>query len=178
MRGAVRGTIREAGDTGLGRIPTRALTRGKTLTRPDRFVAPAPLINPGVAKGGNVQTRLVNGVPTLTSTESFWDPWGVFVNVVTCWAPRALLRQCGLHDRFKQRAWKEKVALCMIAAFLGGIIGFITIGLTRVLCPVATNSNSPSDFFSLGSTKGEFGFFFFFLEALFLLSRELIHFKS
>lgn len=157
VRGAVRGTIREAGTNNrLAAAPSRALTRGKTLTRPDRFVAPAPLINPPGATGGAIQTTLVNGVPTLTTKESNWDPWSIFVNVVTFYAPRRLLTSVGLTDRAKQRAWKEKVALCTIALFLMGVVGFVTIGLTRVLCP-SDGPRSTSAFTRLGSQPGTLG---------------------
>ncbi|BGP01983.1 hypothetical protein JCM10021v2_005698 [Rhodotorula toruloides] len=149
VRGAQRGTVREAGANprlSMAPGPQRGLTRGKTLTRPDRFVAPAPLIAPaGLGKaakqGGNVQTKLVDGVPTLVASEPWWSPWSLFVEIVTFWAPRPLLRTFGMTDPVKQRAWKEKVALCEIAAFLMGIIGFITIGLNRTLLAKSTSGS-------------------------------------
>ncbi|GAA6043982.1 hypothetical protein JCM8097_003421 [Rhodosporidiobolus ruineniae] len=174
VRGAQRGTIREAGANprmsmgpGAGGAgagaggPQRALTRSKTLTRPERFVAPAPLITPaGLGKagkqGGNVQTTLVDGVPTLVTKEPWWDPWTLFVEVSTFWAPRALLRKFGMTDPTKQRAWKEKCALCEISMFLMGVVGFITIGLNRTLCPTS-GPRSASAFQRLGSTSGYVG---------------------
>ncbi|GAA5878360.1 hypothetical protein JCM1840_001390 [Sporobolomyces johnsonii] len=162
VRGAVRGTIRDVNENPRHSLaPQRGLTRGKTLTRPDRFVAPAPLINPaGVGKagkqGGAVKTELVNGVPTLTTKEPWWEPWGLIVEVLTFWAPRALLRKFGMTDPTKQRAWKEKCALCEIAMFMMGIIGFITIGLNRTLCPTS-GSRSESAFMRVGSTAGVVG---------------------
>ncbi|GAA5878504.1 hypothetical protein JCM8547_008433 [Rhodosporidiobolus lusitaniae] len=169
VRGAQRGTVREAsanprqsmvGGGGGGGVQ-RGLTRGKTLTRPDRFVAPAPLITPaGLGKtgkqGGNVQTKLVDGVPTLITQTPWYDPWSLFVEVSTFWAPRPLLRKFGMTDPTKQRAWKEKVALCEICMFMMGIIGFITIGLNRVLCPTS-GPRSASAFQRLGSTSGYVG---------------------
>jgi chitin synthase len=162
VRGAVRGTVREAGANprmSMAAIPGRALTRGKTLTRPDRFVAPAPLINPGLAPGGKtsggaVQTKLVDGKPTLITSEPWWEPWSLFVEVSTWWAPRWLLRRTGMTDPVKQRAWKEKCALCTISAILMAIIGFITIGLNRTLCP----SDATTRFTRLGSDSGEWWF--------------------
>ena len=157
VRGAVRGTVRQQGSNPLPQqpfVPTRALTRGKTLTRPDRFVAPAPLINPSTAKNGGT-TKLVNGVPTLVVRKPFWDPWKFFVYGSTCWAPAWILKSCsGLETRQKQRAWKEKVALCTIAVMMGGLIAFLTIGLTRVLCPV-TSTRGPSAFTRIGTTPGQ-----------------------
>ncbi|GAA6012244.1 hypothetical protein JCM10207_002776 [Rhodosporidiobolus poonsookiae] len=162
VRGAQRGTVREAGANPRASMgPQRGLTRGKTLTRPDRFVAPAPLITPGgVGKagkqGGTVQTTLVDGVPTLVTKEPWWEPWGLFVEVSTFWAPRALLRKFGMTDPTKQRAWKEKCALCEVSMFLMGVVGFITIGLNRVLCPTS-GPRSTSAFQRLGSTAGYVG---------------------
>ena len=85
----------------------------------------------------------------------FWDPWKFFVYGITCWAPAWILRSCsGLETRQKQRAWKEKVALCTIAVMMGGLIAFLTIGLTRVLCPV-TSTRGPSAFTRLNTTAGQ-----------------------
>ncbi|GAA5985886.1 hypothetical protein JCM10908_006319 [Rhodotorula pacifica] len=171
VRGAQRGTVRDAdanpyaAAAAAGQAnphgPQRGLTRGKTLTRPDRFVAPAPLIapaglGPAGKQGGKVQTKLVNGVPTLVSREPWWQPWSLFVEVVTFWAPRPVLRHFGMTDPIKQRAWKEKVALCEISAFLMGIIGFITMGLNRTLCP-QSGHNSANYFQRLGTEPGYVG---------------------
>lgn len=160
VRGAVRGTVREVGtNPRLSMLPGaqgvgRGLTRGKTLTRPDRFVAPAPLINPGLhggkSGGGTVQTTLVNGQPTLITSEPWYDPWTLFVEVSTFWAPKWLLRRCGMVDEVKMRAWKEKCALCTISAVLMALIGFITIGLNRTLCP----SDATSRFRRMGTNSG------------------------
>ncbi|KAI5478544.1 chitin synthase, glycosyltransferase family 2 protein [Pseudohyphozyma bogoriensis] len=160
VRGAVRGTIREAGAPLPARpqsmMPQRALTRGKTLTRPDRFVAPAPLINPSTAKGGTYATTLVNGVPTLQEKASAWDLWGFTVSALTIWAPAWLLTSVGFTDPLKQRAWKEKCALCMIILVMMGVVAFLTIGLTKVLCPSSGN-NSAGTFVRMGSEAGLIG---------------------
>lgn len=164
VRGPIPGTVRGAGEQGvfppgpsngggLGAGLGRGLTRGKTLTRPDRAVAPVPLINPEKLGKGRAkqETKLVNGVPTLVTTESGWDVWSVFVNVSTFWAPSFVLNAVGMHDKAIQRAYKEKCALCTIALILMGIVGFITIGLNKVLCA----SSQKSLFTRQGSTQGE-----------------------
>lgn len=134
VRGAVRGTVRDAGSSappidrratmlpppGAGGGVQRGLTRGKTLTRPDRFVAPAPLINPHGAKGASYSAA-------DSTTDRGWDWWGWCVAVITWWGPKWLLNACGLPEG-KHRAWKEKCALCSIALFMMGIVGFLTIG--------------------------------------------------
>lgn len=100
-----------------------------------------------------MHTKLVNGQPTLIVREPWWDPWSLFVEVSTFWAPRWLLRRVGgMRDEVKMRAWKEKCALCTISVVLMGVIAFITIGLNRTLCP----SDATSRFRRLGSNSGEF----------------------
>lgn len=104
------------------------LTRGKTLTRPDRHVAPAPLINPQLTAAGQAAA--------LSRPASSWfHPWSWYVTLASCFIPNALLSACGIKGHLVQRAWREKWALCTICLVLGGIIGFATIGLNSVLCP-------------------------------------------
>ncbi|ORX83151.1 hypothetical protein K493DRAFT_320303 [Basidiobolus meristosporus CBS 931.73] len=92
------------------------LARGKTLSRPDRGQAPAPMLS------GKDQRATC-------------DPWVIFSKVVTFWAPGFLLAKCGLPDKQMQQAWREKVALCLIIAFIGGSVAFLTLGLPYVFCP-------------------------------------------
>ncbi|ORX95363.1 hypothetical protein K493DRAFT_160618, partial [Basidiobolus meristosporus CBS 931.73] len=96
------------------------LHRKKTLTRPDRNQAPAPM---------------VSGDQTRKSL----DPWVVFSNVVTLWAPGFLLaRFAGMEEKAMRQAWREKVALCMVIAGVCSIVAFLTIGLPFVFCPKST----------------------------------------
>ncbi|KAG8746974.1 hypothetical protein FRC10_002773 [Ceratobasidium sp. 414] len=133
--------------------PSGTLKRGKTLTRPERGVAPAPLINPPaplLPASGSLPT-------TVVTTESSWDPWVTFSKAVTFWAPAFLLSSLGgLKEPATRQAWREKVALCLIAATLGGIIGFATIGLERVLCPESAVSK-PGELVRMGSQAGVLG---------------------
>ncbi|CAG8622187.1 14579_t:CDS:2, partial [Ambispora leptoticha] len=117
-----------------GYPPNRGATlnRGKTLSRPERY-QPA--------------------VPLLTAKESSsWDPWVVFSRVVTFWAPGSLLSSLGgLHDKGSQQAWREKIALCFIAIVMGGIVAFLTVGFSSVLCPPSA-ANNPTKFLRYNST--------------------------
>ncbi|TFY79718.1 hypothetical protein EWM64_g4293 [Hericium alpestre] len=124
--------------------------RAKTLTRPERGVAPPPLINP--------QTTLVASASgNIIEADSGWDVWTIFSRVVTFWAPGFLLSSIGgLHDPNIQQAWREKMALCFIIVVMCAVIGFLTIGLQRVLCP-QTTSTSTTRFISLNSTAGTIG---------------------
>lgn len=116
VRGAVRGTVRDAGASSaaapnrMSSTPTRALTRGKTLNRPERFVTPAPLINPHTATGPSY-----SGADA--SAETGFDLWTLFVYLSTFWCPGFLLSAVGMPEG-KQRAFREKCALCEIALFV------------------------------------------------------------
>ena len=111
------------------------LRRAKTLVRPERGVAPAPLINPPAPTMNAVGPGLPSNAPAKSPSES-WDTWRIFSFICTWWAPGFLLSSVGrMKDKATRQAWREKIALCVIAVLLGGTIGFATMGLSRVLCP-------------------------------------------
>ncbi|KAL5507330.1 CHS1_2 [Sanghuangporus vaninii] len=126
------------------------IRRAKTLTRPERGIAPVPLIKPSAPLGGTT-----TAVPS--SSDSGWDTWTLFSRIITFWAPGVLLSSIGgLKTKPVRQAWREKVALCFIAVGLGGIVGFMTVGMQRVLCPSNSDSNS-SKFQRLGSLENSVG---------------------
>ncbi|TFY66514.1 hypothetical protein EVG20_g4565 [Dentipellis fragilis] len=137
-------------------IPTTRLQsnatvrRAKTLTRPERSVAPPPLINP--------QAGLVSSTSGIVvEASSDWSAWTVFSRVVTFWAPAFLLQSVGgLKDKQTVQAWREKMALCIIILIMCGVIGFMTVGLQKVLCP-ETTSITAERFISVGATPGTLG---------------------
>jgi chitin synthase len=143
------------------RVPTQfkqprtgTLHRGKTLTRPERGVAPVPLINPpAISAASTSLPSHARPAPVASS----WSPWSVFSYIITIWAPSFILSSlAGLKDRPTRQAWREKIALCFIALVLGGVVGFFTVGLNSALCP--TNSGtSPSRFTSIGSDPNMLG---------------------
>ena len=107
--------------------------RAKTLTRPERTVAPVPLINAQAAHSaaGPRAATSPDGPPL--------DAWRIFSRVVSFWAPDFLLESLGgLRDKQKRQAWREKIALCFIIILLCGIVGFLTVGFQKVLCPDTT----------------------------------------
>lgn len=136
---------------GIAGTVKRNLTRAKTLTRPDRHVTPAPLINAHQSSGAN---SAVSGVLSSNSKQSWFQPWSLYISIITFWAPSAILSACGMKEPAKQRAWKEKVALCSLCMILGGFVGFATIGLNRTLCP-ADQGSTPNEFIRLGEQPGE-----------------------
>lgn len=124
--------------TTLGRAPTRRIVpgansianasqniqRGRTLIRPDRYQEPPPLLT------GKTQ-----------KTRSFFDPWVLLSRIVTFWALPPMLKAMKMPDKNMQQAWREKITLCFLIACLGGIVAFITIGVSRVLCPPDQSTN-------------------------------------
>ncbi len=129
--------------------PSGTVRRAKTLTRPERSVAPPPLINP------HPVLHVSSGV---SESSSFFDfnAWVFFSRVVTFWAPSVLLSSVGgLKDKAVRQAWREKMALCFIISILCGGVGFATVGLQRVLCPARTLETER--FISLGTTSGTLG---------------------
>ena len=123
------------------------IRRAKTLTKPERGVATAPLINPPTL----LSSASVNGQPNKK-----FSSWRMFCSVVSVWAPDFLLSSIGgLKDKAVRRAWREKIALCTIITVLCCVVGFVTVGFQKVLCP--QDNNAPSRFISVGSTPGTLG---------------------
>ncbi|PWN22475.1 hypothetical protein BCV69DRAFT_267874 [Microstroma glucosiphilum] len=124
------------------RQPTR-MQRSKTLTRPERQHPQVPLINPQSSSAASTSEP---GSPT----------WRIFSKVLTFWALSPCLSACGMRDKATQQAWREKVTLVSLALTLGGIVGFVTIALNKVLCP-STATASTRSFASIGSGSGTLG---------------------
>ncbi|KAI1300371.1 hypothetical protein EDD11_006236 [Mortierella claussenii] len=103
---ASSGTIRRNG----------TLSRGKTLSRPDRFQNPETMFK-----------KRKEDEPASC--------WVICSRIMTCWALPPFLRMCGMSDKQVQQAWREKVTLCLIIMFIGGIVAFLTIGFSFLLCP-------------------------------------------
>ncbi|KAG1761962.1 hypothetical protein EDD22DRAFT_893702 [Suillus occidentalis] len=73
------------------------ICRAKTLTRPERSVAPVPLINPQSSLAPSASGTIQAG-----SQRSGFDPWRLFAQIITFWAPSFLLSSLGgLKDKGK-----------------------------------------------------------------------------
>lgn len=118
------------------RVPTRgpSLKRGKTLTRPERHVVPAPLIAPPTSEFDQPSTP---GGPKRA-----WDWWIIWSYATTFWAPPGLLKLFGIKEKQSRQAWREKITLCWIAVLMGAVVGFATMGLQRALCPGGETGNA------------------------------------
>ncbi|BEJ15282.1 hypothetical protein CspHIS471_0410490 [Cutaneotrichosporon sp. HIS471] len=112
----------------IGRGTGGTVKRSKTLTRPERHVAPEPLINPAGKE---------EAVAHASGSKLDW--WTLTSWVVTFWAPSPLLKMVGITEASSRQAWREKITLCFIAIIMGGIVGFATMGLQSALCPGGSN---------------------------------------
>ncbi|KAJ7072463.1 glycosyltransferase family 2 protein [Mycena amicta] len=126
-------------------IPTTGPTvrRAKTLIRPERGVAPVPLINPPNQTAG----------PNTPSIQNGSDAWRIISRILTFWAPNVLLASVGgMRDKNTRQAWREKLALCFIIAVSCAAVAFVTVGFQKVLC---TNTQAlSSEFIRVGSRPG------------------------
>ncbi|KAI9313485.1 chitin synthase-domain-containing protein [Dichotomocladium elegans] len=140
--------------TTLGRAPTRRIVpgantgianagqniqRGRTLIRPDRYQEPPPLLT-----GKSQKSR------------SWFDPWVALSRIVTFWAMPSMLAAMKMPDPGMQQAWREKITLCFLIACLGGLVAFITIGVSSVLCP-PDQSDNKQNFASYNDTTNSAG---------------------
>ena len=124
------------------------MKRSKTLTRPDRHVAPAPLTAPPAHHFSDQSSPTGAGDPRGTR-----DWWVIWSYATTFWAPPALLAWFGIKEKQSRQAWREKITLCWIAIMLGAVVGFATMGLQRALCP---GGEDDAVFDRLGSQDCEF----------------------
>jgi chitin synthase len=128
--------------------PNTTIRRAKTLTRPERNVAPVPLITPASQNQAAAEAE--------PSSDS--GVWSVFARVVTFWAPDFLLSSLGgLKDDQTRQAWREKLTLCMIIAVLCSLVGFATVGTQKVLCPTSGGSNGFATYADSPGTLGVHG---------------------
>ncbi|KAJ6558579.1 glycosyltransferase family 2 protein [Mycena vulgaris] len=119
------------------------IRRAKTLTRPERGVAPVPLINPPADSPGVVTQPEYHGL----------DAWRIVTRILTFWAPDVLLASVGgMRDKHVRQAWREKMALCLIISVLCAAVAFVTVGFQKVLC--STVDQTSSEFIRVGSTPG------------------------
>lgn len=62
--------------------------------------------------------------------------WVSYTWCVTFWIPDFFLTMIGKKTEGVRMAWREKVALCFIVAFLSGVMLFFVQGFGKILCPV------------------------------------------
>lgn len=72
--------------------------------------------------------------PTRIESSTGFSLWKIYYHVITFWIPGFVLALCGMPDKQRQLAWREKIALLSIIAYIGAIIAFLTFGFTRTVC--------------------------------------------
>ncbi|KAI8877989.1 glycosyltransferase family 2 protein [Backusella circina FSU 941] len=114
---------------------TNHIHRSKSLTRPERQrpkqsmfqnnLLPVALVpSEDTAKDDKKEPNV------LTS----WWAWWAFL--CTCCFPPFIIKKCfGKTNKSMQQAWREKVTLCYLVAFLCGFLAYIIYGLNIDLCP-------------------------------------------
>ncbi|KAF2754159.1 chitin synthase 4 [Pseudovirgaria hyperparasitica] len=61
--------------------------------------------------------------------------WRIYCNVVTFWAPGAILKCFGMPQKAQQGAWREKMGLVSIIILIATFVGYLTFGFTETVCP-------------------------------------------
>jgi chitin synthase len=136
------------------------LRRGRTLTRPERSVAPVPLITPPALTGPPTSFSASSGVLLSNPADSHlffgkYDWWQLTSLITTWWAPPQLLSSLGgIKDQPSRQAWREKITLCWIILLMGAVVGFATMGLNEAFCP--DTGGGAKDVGNLGNVPGGF----------------------
>ena len=127
--------MRPGGPGGPGGVRRGAtLSRGKTLSRPDRFHTPETMFK-----------KRKEDEPASC--------WVICSRIVTCWALPPFMSMCGMHDKQVQQAWREKFTLCFIILLIGGMVAFLTIGFSFLLCPTSQRDGAAT-FLRVGDAAG------------------------
>lgn len=103
----------------------------------------------------DVENHLISNRPTSElkpKAESTRSLWMIYCYVVTFWAVPPLLSLFGMPEKARQRAWREKMGLLSIIAYIGAIVAYITFGFTKTVCgeqKLRLKNNSVSKEFSI-----------------------------
>ncbi|KAJ9113246.1 hypothetical protein QFC22_006085 [Naganishia vaughanmartiniae] len=121
------------------------IKRSKTLTRPDRRGAgPPPLIYPtrpttfsdAPPPPAHRGSLFIPGAGPMFASTSKRSWWTTTSRMATWFIPDCFLSFLGgMKQPLERRAWREKLMVVMLALLMGGVTGFFTMGLNRVMCP-------------------------------------------
>ncbi|KAI9217844.1 chitin synthase-domain-containing protein [Blastocladiella britannica] len=133
-----------AGASSITAVPAMPPMVGKGgATAIQNFPLPSPSMSvPSLTLADRarvVAASLPGAPPSFRSTATMMAPggarwWLIMSNTMTFWAPSFILKRTISPDPSVQQAWREKVALCMLIALVGGAVAFLTLGLTRTIC--------------------------------------------
>ncbi|KAG4106793.1 hypothetical protein H8356DRAFT_922414, partial [Neocallimastix lanati (nom. inval.)] len=61
--------------------------------------------------------------------------WSLTTAIMTCWIPSFMLKKYGgMTSPMVQKAWREKVTLCLLIFLLCVLLGFFTYSFTATFC--------------------------------------------
>ena len=120
--------------------------------------------------GEEVDPELADGKHLITQPISFGrKAWVAAAYAATFWAPSFLLKSIGRMKRPDVRlAWREKVLLVMIIAFMNGFIVFYIIAFGKLLCP---NNDKAWSAKEVGYHQGDTDFYVSFRGGVYDLSK-------
>jgi hypothetical protein len=91
--------------------------------------SPEALDSPSVQK-----SRIINDYSHNLDTSTASPLWVGFCRIITLPVLPIMLRWVGIKDPLAQQAWREKVGLCLIILAISAVMGFLTFGLTTLVC--------------------------------------------
>jgi chitin synthase len=111
----------------------------KGLTKANSVVHRNRLINPETDETNETKKR------KLTS-------WQIFSRILTVLIPDFVLKWFGKKDSNMRQAFREKLALCFIILIIFGVVGFLSIFLTPLLCPTSLSLAPKASFSQFGAS--------------------------
>lgn len=73
--------------------------------------------------------------PSRIESSTHISPWTIYYRTITFFIPGFLLAKWGgMPDKQRQMAWREKVALLSVIAYIGAIVAYLTFGFTKTVC--------------------------------------------
>lgn len=123
-----RSVAHDPSERGSGHKKTRSLVRPERSRsrRPSRSRTREQGVRENEFEGYGADGRFIT---------PWYSCWPLTYRALTCCFPDSLLaRVGGMGDERVRKAWREKVALCMIILILFLALGFLTFGLTTFVC--------------------------------------------
>ncbi len=124
----------EDGAENIGNLPSRS-NNSATFNGPQRTLTRSGTMNPNLKK-----TKAPSSFPSV---------WIIYCWALTWWIPPPLMKLCGMPDKDRQLAWREKIGLISIILMLAAIVAYLTFGFTKTVCK-ATSITIKSDDINTG----------------------------
>lgn len=115
----------------------KSLKRGQVFTVSDEPVPRRSSVKKQPRTLTRAQVRAAAAEEKARRKEKEYRPpslWTVYCQIITFWAPDAILRCFGIPLKAQQRAWREKMGLISCILLIGAFVGFLTFGFTAAVC--------------------------------------------